>query len=164
MKVALTQEEKAHLDDIANEVLRYIEEDSFMLGKRDHEYIERRQLFYKMGSMFSKLSYSRLGAYFNQDHATVVNSIKRFDDLRSVDKNLQRKHEDLLIIFKSKFINHYEANKVQKVITEVETNLKKLKKYYYELTNPELKNQENIKEIECEAVQLDASGLQIQIR
>lgn len=164
MRVELHGEQQDVLKTVAQIVLNYLQLDKFEIKSRQREYVQQRWLYFAMARRYTSYGLGKIGALIGKDHATVLHGLNALESDMRFDRKLQAKHEDLKIIFASEFVNKNKEEQLKSLIERMEIKLIKLKKDYEELTNPKLENQENWKEIQCEAVQLHDSGIEIPIR
>lgn len=122
-----------------------------------------RFFYYSFATKYTPHTWGKIAAFLNQDHATAIHASRKIDDLLSYDKDVQAKHEELQIIFNEQYVDTAKVSQLENLILKYTEKLSKLKIQYYELTDTKFENKENIQEIECEAIQLDPSGLQIAI-
>lgn len=70
-------------------------EDLFKKSRR-RDYTDARCLFYKFGHEHLGNGWTKLGRYTNQNHATVMHSVKKFDGLYMYDRNFKNRWDSLL--------------------------------------------------------------------
>lgn len=159
----ITQQQIDDLTLVKELITDFFHIEDFTMNRKI-ENVLPRYFFYHFAKKHTPYPWSVISKFMNQDHATAIHAYRAYEDLLCYDKYVQAKHEELKIIFENKFIDTAKVNQVASLINKYTIKLEKLKKQYHELTDTKFQNQEDIKEIQCEAVQLDASGLQIPIR
>lgn len=158
----ITPQQNDDLTLVKELVLDYFQINEFTMNRKV-ENVLPRYFFYYFAKTHTPYTWGVISKFMQQDHATAIHAYRAYEDLLSYDKHIQTQHEDLQIIFMNEFVDTAKINQVESLIQKYTEKLKNLKIQYYELTNTKFEDQKDLKEIECEAIQLDASGLQIPI-
>ena len=160
MKTELIDERKKRkLEFIESKVLQITGLDKIRTKSRTHEYVLGRFLFCWFAREYTPYSYADIGAYLGRDHATVLHNIRSGNWEIQYNNTLKSRHEDLVIIMESEFINSTERQDLKERIKLLEHKLYKLKQQYNESFNPKWQNEENLEEVRSASIQLDTASV-----
>ena len=86
----MNREVKA-LDAIMTMVCRYysIDKNIVLSKKRDREIVMARHMFCWMSRRYTRSTFKLMGEYINRDHATVIHSVRKVEDLMDFDRELK---------------------------------------------------------------------------
>jgi len=86
----MKREEKT-LDAIMTMVCRYysIEKELVLGKKRDREIVMARQMFCWLARRYTRSTFKLMGEYINRNHATVIHSVQKVEDLIDFDRTLR---------------------------------------------------------------------------
>ena len=86
----MNREVKA-LDAIMTMVCRYysIDKNVVLSKKRDREIVMARHMFCWMSRRYTRSTFKLMGEYINRDHATVIHSVRKVEDLMDFDRELK---------------------------------------------------------------------------
>jgi chromosomal replication initiation ATPase DnaA len=155
----IDKRKKRKLEFIESKVLQVTGLDKIRTKSRTHEYVLGRFLFCWFAREYTPYSYADIGAYLGRDHATVLHNIRSCTWEIQYNTALKSKHEDLVIIMESEFINSTEQQDLKERIKLLEHKLYKLKQQYNESFNPKLEDEENLQEVRSTSIQLDATSV-----
>jgi len=92
---------------IEEKVGRYIVCNNLDSDSRKQEYVYKRHYLCKYLRKNTDLSFSKIGKMFDKDHATIIHSIKQFENLKTDDR-FYSKVVDLLQEFPLNLTHKYE--------------------------------------------------------
>jgi len=97
---------------------------------RDAEHFRARSVFYKMCFVFTKNpSYTKIGRLVNRDHATVIYSMRTFDDNIKYDKEMKEMYSSFRDGFEVKKVivyKHESVNLINDLMDKLDDNEKLL--------------------------------------
>lgn len=102
------KDREIHIEKIIDYIceLKGIERGRLLTKRKIRIYTECRMLvYYMIKKLYPMVSYAKIGAYFNRDHASVMQQFRLMDGFLSIDKVFKSQVDDLMNKFKNEIEN-----------------------------------------------------------
>ena len=111
----MNREVKA-LDAIMTMVCRYysIDKNIVLSKKRDREIVMVRQMFCWLSRRYTRSTFKLMGEYINRNHATVIHSVQKVEDLIDFDRELRYDRDTIVDM-------NPQLNNINSLIYNIET-------------------------------------------
>lgn len=111
----MNREVKA-LDAIMTMVCRYysIDKNIVLSKKRDREIVMARQMFCWLSRRYTRSTFKLMGEYINRNHATVIHSVQKVEDLIDFDRELRYDRDTIVDM-------NPQLNNINSLIYNIET-------------------------------------------
>ena len=125
---------------MTTEIVNYLNEN---LGidirdrKRTNEYVFARMIYYKLARELTNLSLERIGQEVDRDHASVIHSLKKFNDALSIPYLEELYNSFLDNPIKEKV----DKKQIERINKKQSKDLQQLRNKYKSLLNEKLKRQ-----------------------